>query len=147
MNPPRLALTYDDVLLVPHRSAIRSRRDVSTRTCFTRRIELAVPLVSANMDTVTTAPMAIAMAQLGGIGVVHRFLGVDAQAAEVRRVKRFLTRVIVEPYTVAPDRTVAAARAEAERLGVTGLVVVDAERRPLGVLTPRDMRAAPGATV
>jgi IMP dehydrogenase len=147
MNPPRLALTYDDVLLVPRRSAVRSRRDVSTRACFTRRIEVAVPLVSANMDTVTTAPMAIAMAQLGGIGVVHRFLTVDDQAAEVKRVKRFLTRVIAEPYTVGPDRTVAEARAEAERLGVTGLVVVDDERRPLGMLTARDMRAAPAATV
>ena len=147
MDPPRLALTYDDVLLVPRRSAIRSRRDVSTRSCFSRRIEVAVPLVSANMDTVTTAPMAIAMAELGGIGVVHRFLPVDGQAAEVRRVKRHLTWVIAEPCTVGPDRTVAEAAAEAGRLGVTGLVVVDAARRPLGILTARDMRAAPTAGV
>jgi IMP dehydrogenase len=147
MNEPRLALTYDDVLLVPRRSAVRSRADVSTRSCFTRRIELAVPLVSANMDTVTTAPMAIAMAELGGIGVIHRFLPTAGQAAEVKRVKRYLTRVIAEPYTVGPERTVREARAEAGRLGVTGLLVVDAERRPLGILTARDMRAAPGASV
>ena len=147
MDPPRLALTYDDVLLVPRRSAIRSRRDVSTRSCFSRRIEVAVPLVSANMDTVTTAPMAIAMAELGGIGVVHRFLPVDGQAAEVHRVKRHLTWVIAEPCTVGPDRTVAEAAAQAGRLGVTGLVVVDAARRPLGILTARDMRAAPTAGV
>jgi IMP dehydrogenase len=147
MNEPRLALTYDDVLLVPRRSAVRSRAEVSTRSCFTRRIELAVPLVSANMDTVTTAPMAIAMAELGGIGVIHRFLPTAGQAAEVKRVKRYLTRVIAEPYTVGPERTVREARAEAGRLGVTGLLVVDAERRPLGILTARDMRAAPGASV
>ncbi len=146
-EPPPLALSYEDVLIVPRRSRIRSRRDVDTRTRFTRGIELAVPIVSANMDTVTTAPMAIAMSQLGGIGVIHRFLPVPQQAAEVRRVKRYLTHVITEPYTVGPEQTVAEASAEAERLGVTGLVVVDAERRVLGILTGRDMRSAGEGTV
>ena len=145
MNEPRLALAYDDVLLVPRRSRIRSRRDVSTRSLFTRHIELAVPIVSANMDTVTTAPMAIAMAELGGIGVVHRFLSVEDQAAEVSRVKRHLTHVIDEPYTIPPGGTVAEAEAEARRLGVTGFLVVDDDRRPLGILTARDMRAADGS--
>src|SRR5919202_4545493 len=101
MDQPRLALTFEDILLVPRRSSIRSRRHVSTRSRFTRGVELAIPIVSANMDTVTTAPMAIAMAQLGGIGVIHRFLTVEEQAAEVRRVKRHLTHVITEPSTVA----------------------------------------------
>ena len=78
-----LALTFDDVLLVPRRSRIRSRADVSTRTQLTRRIALEIPVVSANMDTVTTAPMAIALAQLGGIGVLHRFLSVEDEVAEV----------------------------------------------------------------
>ena len=81
-DQPRLALTFEDVLLVPRRSSIRSRRHVSTRSRFTRGVELAIPVVSANMDTVTTAPMAIAMAELGGLGVLHRFLPVDAQAGE-----------------------------------------------------------------
>jgi IMP dehydrogenase len=143
-DQPRLALTFEDVLLVPRRSTIRSRRHVSTRSRFTRGVELAIPIVSANMDTVTTAPMAIAMAELGGLGVLHRFLPVDAQAEEVRRVKRYLGRVIEQPYTIGPDRTVAEAAAEARRLGVTGLVVVDPERRPVGILTARDMRAAAG---
>ena len=143
-DQPRLALTFEDVLLVPRRSSIRSRRHVSTRSRFTRGVELAIPIVSANMDTVTTAPMAIAMAELGGLGVLHRFLPVDAQAEEVRRVKRYLGRVIEQPYTIGPERTVAEAAAEARRLGVTGLVVVDAERRPVGILTARDMRAAAG---
>jgi IMP dehydrogenase len=142
MNEPRLALTFDDVLLQPQRSRLRSRRDVSTRSWFARGIEVAVPIVSANMDTVTTAPMATAMAQLGGIGVIHRFLPAEEQAAEVARVKRFFTFVIEQPYTVGPDRTVASAQAEAERLGVTGLLVTDGERRPLGILTARDVRAA-----
>jgi IMP dehydrogenase len=146
-DQPRLALTFEDVLLVPRRSSIRSRRHVSTRSRFTRGVELAIPIVSANMDTVTTAPMAIAMAELGGLGVLHRFLPVDAQAEEVRRVKRYLGQVIEQPYTIGPERTVAEAAAEAGRLGVTGLVVVDPERRPVGILTARDMRAAAGETV
>ncbi|HWC43339.1 MAG TPA: IMP dehydrogenase, partial [Actinomycetota bacterium] len=144
MDQPRLALTFEDVLLVPRRSSIRSRRHVSTRSRFTRGVELAIPIVSANMDTVTTAPMAIAMAELGGLGVLHRFLTTDAQAEKVRRVKRHLSWVVDRPYTVGPDQTVAEAAAEARRLGVTGLVVVDAERRPVGILTARDMRAAAG---
>src|SRR5215207_2581874 len=146
-DQPRLALTFEDVLLVPRRSSIRSRRHVSTRSRFTRGVELVIPIVSANMDTVTTAPMAIAMAELGGLGVLHRFLPVDAQAEEVRRVKRYLGQVIEQPYTIAPERTVAEAAAEARRLGVTGLVVVDPEHRPVGILTARDMRADAGDTV
>jgi IMP dehydrogenase len=146
-DEPRLALTFEDVLLVPRRSSIRSRRHVSTRSRFTRGVELAIPIVSANMDTVTTAPMAIAMAELGGLGVLHRFQPADAQAEEVRRVKRYLGQVIERPYTIGPERTVAEAAAEARRLGVTGLVVVDPERRPVGILTARDMRADSGDSV
>jgi IMP dehydrogenase len=96
------------------------------------------------MDTVTTAPMAIALAQLGGLGVVHRFLSVADEVAEVTRVKRFRTRVISDPHTVAPDTSLADARAETERLGVSGLVVVDADDRLLGILTTRDLRAGAG---
>jgi IMP dehydrogenase len=140
MIEPRLALTYDDVLLVPRRSRVRSRRDVSTRTWFTRRVELAVPLVSANMDTVTTAPMAVALAQLGGIGVLHRFLSPDEQVEDVRRVKRHLTQV--QPHTVGPNQTVAESLADAKRLGITGFPVVDDERRLLGLVTARDMRVS-----
>jgi len=144
MTEIRTGLTYDDVLLVPRRSRVRSRQDVSTRSRFTPGIELEVPIVSANMDTVTTAPMAIAMAQLGGIGVLHRFLSVDEEAADVRRVKRFLSHVVVEPYVIDADRTITHARQEANRLEVTGFVVVDAERRLLGLLTARDLLAGDG---
>src|SRR5512132_2897577 len=127
-DQPRLALTFEDVLLVPRRSSIRSRRHVSTRSRFTRGVELAIPIVWANMDTVTTAPMAVAMAGLGGLGVLHRFLPVVAQAEEVRRGKRYLGRVLEPPSTIWPERTVAEGAAEARRRGVTGLVVVDPER-------------------
>ena len=148
MSEPRLGLTYDDVLLVPRRSRVRSRRDVSTRVRLTPAIELQIPIVSANMDTVTTAPMAIALAQLGGIGVLHRFLSIEEEAADVRRVKRFLSHVVAEPYTVAPELTLAQARAEAERLDVTGFLVVDGDGLLLGVLTARDLAAGePGHSV
>src|SRR3954465_14882802 len=114
-----LALTFDDVLLVPRRSRLRSRGDVSTRTRLTRRIALEIPVLSANMDTVTTAPMAIALAQLGGLGAVPRFLSAADEAAEAPRVKRFRTRVIADPHTVAPETSLADARAQTERLGVS----------------------------
>src|SRR4029453_6177919 len=135
MDQPRLALTLEDVLLGPRRSSIPSRRHVTTRSRFTRGVELAIPIASANMDTVTTAPMRIAMAELRALGVPHRFLPVSAQAQEVRRVKRHLSWVVERPYAVGPGQTVAEAAAEARRLGVTGLVGVDAERRPAGSLT------------
>src|ERR687892_1716393 len=83
-----LALTYDDVLLVPCRSSIASRRDVDTHTRLTRELELNIPIVAANMDTVTEARMARAMAREGGIGVIHRFMPIEQEAAEVQRVKR-----------------------------------------------------------
>jgi IMP dehydrogenase len=138
----RVGLTYDDVILVPRRSRIRSRQDVSTRSFFTRAIEVEVPLVSANMDTVTTAPMAIAMARLGGIGAIHRFLSVPEQVAEVAKVKRHLNYVIESPYSISPSATVAEARAETERHNVTGLVVTESDGRIAGILTARDVKAA-----
>jgi IMP dehydrogenase len=98
------------------------------------------------MDTVTTAPIAIALAQLGGIGVIHRFLEIADEVAEVRRVKRFLTHVVSEPYTVAPTLTRAQAASEAVRRGVTGFLVVDADARLLGVLTARDLLAGTDET-
>src|ERR671931_2830662 len=92
MNPdaclPPLALTYDDVLLVPCRSSVSSRRDVDTGTRLTRELRLKIPVVAANMDTVTEARMARAMAREGGIGVIHRFMPIEQEAAEVQRVKR-----------------------------------------------------------
>lgn len=135
-----LALSYDDVMLVPQRSSIGSRADVDTSTRFTRNIRLRAPVVSANMDTITEAPMAIAMARVGGIGVIHRFLSVEDQVREVRRVKRAEAVVIEDPHSVGPDATLGQVREEAARQGVTGLLVVDGERRLLGIVTSRDLR-------
>jgi len=134
-----VGLSYDDVLLVPQRSSILSRADADVRTRLTRRIELAVPIISANMDTVTEARMAIAMARVGGIGVIHRFLSVEQQVEEVVRVKRAEALVIDDPHTIDLDATLERAAAEMRRHGVSGLVVVGRDRVVAGILTRRDM--------
>jgi IMP dehydrogenase len=97
---PETALTFDDVLLVPRRSSVRSRRAVNTRTCFSRHISLSIPIVSANMDTVTESSMALAMVRAGGIGVIHRFMTVERQAAEVARVKRAEGLMVEHPHSL-----------------------------------------------
>ncbi|MCB1362125.1 MAG: IMP dehydrogenase, partial [Rhodobacteraceae bacterium] len=135
----REALTFDDVLLVPAASSVLpSQADVSTRV--TRSIRLNIPLLSSAMDTVTEARMAIAMAQAGGMGVIHRNLTPDQQAEEVRRVKRFESGIVYNPITLTPDQTLADAKALAERYNVTGFPVVDAAGRVVGIVTNRDMR-------
>ncbi len=133
-----LGLTFDDVLLVPRRSPVESRAEVDTRTRLARGVELAVPIVSANMDAVTESEMAIAMAREGGIGIIHRFLPVDRQVAEVRRVKRAESIVIEQPYTIAPDQTLREAVAFLEEHGSAGLLVVE-DGRLVGIVTARDL--------
>ena len=96
-------LTFDDVLLVPHRSTIHSRKEVSTDTWLVRGIHLSIPIISANMDTVTETRMAIAMAQMGGIGILHRFMTIEDQADCVTRVKRSESLVVESPLTISPD--------------------------------------------
>jgi len=137
----REALTFDDVLLVPARSSVLPST-ANTATRATREIAMNIPLLSSAMDTVTESRMAIAMAQAGGIGVVHRNLDIDAQAREVRRVKRFESGVVYNPITLTPDQTLADAKALQERYKVTGFPVVDENRRVLGIVTNRDMRFA-----
>lgn len=133
------ALTFDDVLLVPRRSAIRSRSAVTTRTRLSRRIDLALPVISANMDTVTEATMALTMARMGGIGVIHRFMTVQRQAAEVERVKRAEGLIVEEPHCVTPDATVAEVRLRMAEHNIGGLLVVDADQQVLGLVTTRDV--------
>ncbi len=135
----REGLTFDDVLLVPAESAVLPA-DVSTRTRLTRGIELEIPVVSAAMDTVTEAPMAIALAREGGIGIVHRNLSIEAQAAEVEKVKRSEAGMIVDPVTLPPGARVADALALMERYRISGVPIVDGDRRLLGILTNRDLR-------
>ncbi|HET8606498.1 MAG TPA: IMP dehydrogenase, partial [Gaiellaceae bacterium] len=132
-------LTFDDVLLVPAESEVLPA-DVSTAARFTRRVALEIPIASAAMDTVTEARLAIALARAGGIGVVHRNLSIKAQAAEVDRVKRSESGMIVEPVTLAPDDTVEHALAVMAHYRISGLPVSDADGRLVGILTNRDLR-------
>jgi IMP dehydrogenase len=140
------ALTFDDVLLKPAASAVLPNQ-TDTRTRLTRTIELGVPLMSAAMDTVTEAPMAIAMAQAGGIGVIHKNLDAEAQANEVRRVKKFESGMVVNPLTIHPDQTLAEALSLMSVNQISGIPVVergDAKvgGKLVGILTNRDVRFA-----
>jgi IMP dehydrogenase len=137
----REALTFDDVLLVPAASDVLPAT-ADTRTRLTATIALNIPLLSAAMDTVTESRMAIAMAQAGGIGVIHRNLGAATQAAEVQRVKRFVSGVVYAPVTLRPDQTLKDAKALQERYRITGFPVVDERGVVLGIMTNRDMRFA-----
>lgn len=137
----REALTFDDVLLVPAASSVLPAT-ADTATQVTKTIRLNIPLLSSAMDTVTEARMAIAMAQAGGMGVIHRNLDTEAQAQAVRRVKRFESGIVYSPITLTPDQTLADAKALQARYNVTGFPVVDAQGRILGIVTNRDMRFA-----
>ena len=131
-------LTFDDILLLPGASDFLPK-DADVSTSVTRTIRLNTPLVSAAMDTVTEAQTAIAMAQAGGIGVIHRNLGIPAQAAEVAKVKKHESGVIIDPITVTPDTTLAQARAIMDRSHISGLPVIKADKL-VGILTNRDLR-------
>ncbi|MBO9472096.1 IMP dehydrogenase [Shimia sp. R10_1] len=137
----REALTFDDVLLVPAASAVLPAT-ADTRTRVTQSIDLNIPLLSSAMDTVTESRMAIAMAQAGGMGVIHKNLDAEAQAREVRRVKRFESGIVYNPVTLTPNQTLADAKALIERYRFTGFPVVDEEGRVVGIVTNRDMRFA-----
>ncbi len=137
----REALTFDDVLLVPAASSVLPG-SADTSTFVTRAVRMNIPLLSSAMDTVTEARMAIAMAQAGGIGVIHRNLDPDEQARQVRQVKRFESGIVYSPITLTPDQTLADAKALQDRYNVTGFPVVDGQGRVLGIVTNRDMRFA-----
>jgi len=134
-----LALTFDDVLLMPGRSAVHPALvDVTSR--LTRTIRLNIPILSAAMDTVTEAPLAIAMAQHGGLGVIHRNMPISRQAEEVDMVKRSESGMIVDPVTIRPDRLVREALEQMARFRISGLPVVDEHGQLKGILTNRDLR-------
>ena len=138
-EPLREALTFDDVLLVPSYSEVIPR-DVDVTTRLTPLIPLRMPLVSSAMDTVTEAATAIRMAREGGIGFIHKNLTIEEQAREVNRVKKAQSGIVVDPLTIAPTRTLADALAIMRANRISGLPVVDAEKRPVGILTNRDVR-------
>ncbi|MBK1735150.1 IMP dehydrogenase [Halorhodospira abdelmalekii] len=132
------ALTFDDVLLLPAHSQVMPR-DADLRTALTRNIELNIPIVSAAMDTVTEARLAIALAEQGGLGVIHKNLTVEAQAAEVFRVKKFESGIIKEPITVSPRTSIGEVLALTRAQGISGVPVVDGEDL-VGIVTGRDLR-------
>src|SRR6202000_1713133 len=134
-----LALTFDDVLLAP-RHSLTHPKDVSIVSRFSRGIELRIPLVSAAMDTVTESDMAIAMARAGGIGVLHKNMSIDRQAAEVDRVKRSESGMILKPITLRPKDTVREATALMQRFRISGVPIVDENERLVGIITNRDLQ-------
>ncbi|MGN6277871.1 MAG: IMP dehydrogenase, partial [Sphingomonas sp.] len=137
----RLGLTFDDVLLQPAESSVLPSQ-ADTRTRLSREIALNIPILSSAMDTVTEADMAIVMAQLGGIGVLHRNLTVEQQCDAVRQVKRFESGMVVNPITIAPEATLADAQALMERHRISGIPVTENGGKLVGILTHRDVRFA-----
>src|SRR5438309_1640887 len=140
----RQALTFDDVMLVPAASAIMPA-ETDTRSQLTREIQLGIPLISAAMDTVTEAALAIAMAQAGGMGVIHRNLTPSEQADQVRRVKKFESGMVVNPLTIGPGASLADALDLMQRHHISGIPVVEGNGKPgklVGILTNRDVRFA-----
>ena len=131
-------LTFDDVLLVPKRSPIVSRSQTNLRTKLSRNITLNIPIISANMDTVTESGMAIALAREGGIGIIHRFMTIEDQVDEILKVKRSESVMIEQPYTIKPDLTVAEAKKAMAEYSVSGLLVED-RGKLLGIITRRDI--------
>lgn len=135
----REGLTFDDVLLVPKRSSIATRSQTDLQTKLSRNISLNIPIISANMDTVTESAMAVAMAREGGIGIIHRFLTISEQVTEVLKVKRSGSIIIENPYTIGPTQTIREAIENMREKGVSGLLVTEPEGKLVGILTRRDI--------
>ena len=139
MNIKKRALTFEDVLLVPQHSSVLPK-EVSITTQLTKRVSLNIPIVSAAMDTVTEYKAAIAMARLGGIGVIHKNMDIETQASQVTKVKKSTSGVIIDPIFIGPDALVSEADALMAEYHISGVPVVDAEQTLIGIITNRDMR-------
>ncbi|OGG13044.1 IMP dehydrogenase [Candidatus Gottesmanbacteria bacterium RIFCSPHIGHO2_01_FULL_39_10] len=139
MKDFELGLTYDDVLLVPQRSKVLHRSDASTKTRLTKNIELNIPLISANMDTVTESNMAIAMAREGGLGIIHRFMTIEEHVNQVKKVKRAEGFIRYRPFTIDVDSTLGESIKLAEKYGVSSFIVVDENEKVMGIIARRDM--------
>src|SRR5262249_14472937 len=132
-------ITFDDVLLLPARSAVVPK-DVDVRTHLTRNITINIPLVSAPMDTVTEAAIAIALAQEGGMGIIHKNLSIEAQCGEVDKVKRSATGVILDPVTLRPDEPVERAIEQMRLHNISGIPITEPDGKLVGILTRRDLK-------
>src|SRR3990167_5345215 len=139
MKIRKRALTFEDVLLVPQYSEVLPK-EVSLNTKLTRNISLNIPMVSAAMDTVTEYQAAIAMARLGGVGIIHKNMDIETQCKQVKKVKKSESGVIIDPIYVHPDATLAEANALMNEFKISGVPVIDAHNKLLGILTNRDMR-------
>ena len=133
------ALTFEDVLLVPKYSNVLPK-EVDLRTRFTKNVTLNIPIVSAAMDTVTEARAAIALARLGGIGVIHKNMDIESQAKEVEKVKKSESGVIIDPIKISPDEPIAKAHEIMATYKISGVPVVDENNKLIGILTNRDLR-------
>ena len=142
----REGLTFDDVLLVPKRSSIATRSQTNLQTRLSKNISLNIPIISANMDTVTESAMAVAMAREGGIGIIHRFLTISEQVNEVLKVKRSGSVMIENPYFIRPDQTVKEAVNYMREKDVSGLLVTEPDSKLVGILTRRDIMFESDAT-
>ncbi len=136
---PDVALTYDDVLLVPQYSDVESRRTLSTKSWLTRKIALQSPIVSANMDVVTESEMAIAMAREGGIGIIHRFMTIAEQARQIERVKKAESFVVDNPITMTDRQTVGEVKRIVEETGTGGILILDQDDKLVGIVSTRDL--------
>ena len=136
---PKTALTYDDVLLIPQYSDVDSRRTLSTKSWLTRKISLQVPIISANMDVVTESEMAIAMAREGGIGIIHRFMTIAAQARHIERVKKAESFIVDKPITMTEAQTVGDVKRVVDETGTGGILILDNEEKLIGIVSTRDL--------
>ena len=136
---PDVALTYDDVLLVPQYSDVDSRRILSTKTQLTKKISLQIPVVSANMDVVTESEMAITMAREGGIGMIHRFMTIAEQARQIERVKKAESFIVDKPITMTESHTVGDVKRVVEETGTGGILIVDRNEKLIGIVSTRDL--------
>jgi IMP dehydrogenase len=136
---PELALTYDDVLLVPQYSDVDSRRTLSTKTCLTKKIALQIPIVSANMDVVTESEMAITMAREGGIGMIHRFITIAEQARQIQRVKKAESFIVDKPLTMRETNTVGDVKRVVDETGTGGILILDKNEKLIGIVSTRDL--------
>ncbi len=136
---PETALTYDDVLLVPQYSDVDSRRILSTKSWLTKEISLQVPIVSANMDVVTESEMAIAIAREGGIGIIHRFMTIAAQARQIGRVKKAESFIVDKPITMSESHTVGEVKRVVDETGTGGILILDKDEKLVGIVSTRDL--------
>ena len=136
---PEMALTYDDVLLVPQYSNVDSRRLLSTKSCLTKKIALQVPIVSANMDVVTESEMAITMAREGGIGMIHRFMTIAEQARQIQRVKKAESFIVDKPITMMESNTVGDVKRVVDETGTGGILILDKQDKLIGIVSTRDL--------